>query len=255
MTSNKRILFVALASLGGGTAIAQPIPDPDGPANPEPTAPPPVVDTSSVVPAPPPDPQPTTISEQPVTPIYEPYQPTALERLGFSLTAGGGVEGFTGQTLRNTTSPGGNWDVRASIGTKSILGFEASYIGSAQAIEALGLDKNAVLVGNGVQGALRLNATENTTLQPFVFAGIGWRRYSVSNTSTNTSDVSGSDDVLEIPMGVGLAYKFKGFTLDARGEFRAVTNNDLMPAFDASNPTDKAPMHRWGANANLGYEF
>jgi len=180
---------------------------------------------------------------------------TTLDRMGVALEAGGGVEGFTDESMRTTTSDGGNWGVRATIGTKSLLGFEGAYIGSAQSIDALGLDNDAVLVGNGVQGALRLNATTGMELQPFVFAGVAWRHYQIAQADINTSDVQDSDDVLEVPMGVGLAYKVRGFIVDARGEYRLATENDLMPSLNPTDANDKASMHRWGVNANVGVEF
>jgi hypothetical protein len=193
------------------------------------------------------------------------YTTTTTERhgmfsaYGVSLSAGGGVSGFTSSTAREATKDGGGWDVRATIGTRLPLAAEVSYLGSAQRINALGLDNNAVLVGNGVQGDLRLNLVSGMPLQPFIYAGAAWRRYDLTNTNTNTSDVSGTDNVVEFPMGVGLAYHYRGFILDARGEFRPATNNDLMPSLNNSDDTigndSSAALHRYGVNANVGYEF
>ena len=166
--------------------------------------------------------------------------------LGIALSAGAGTSGFTSDALRGSTNVGGDWDVRATFGTRSLLAVEGSYIGSAQSISALGVDSSAMLVGNGVQGALRLNGTIDAPVQPFVFGGAAWRRYDLTNTSINTSDLAGSDDVLEIPMGVGLSGRWAGLVLDARGEFRMATNEDLVA---------NESMHRWGVNANVGYEF
>jgi hypothetical protein len=47
-------------------------------------------------------------------------------------------------------------------------------------------------------------------------------------------------------MGVGLSGRWAGLVLDARGEFRMATNEDLVA---------NESMHRWGVNANVGYEF
>ncbi len=205
----------------------------------------------------------TTTTPAPA-PIYvEDEHPTYLTRAGVSLAAGGGASGFTNDALRNTTDVGGDWDVRATVGTRSPIAFEGSYIGSAQQINALGLDDSAVLVGNGVQGALRLNATTDLPVQPFVFAGAAWRRYDLTNTNQNLSDVQGSDDVLEVPMGAGIAAHLGGLVLDIRGEFRASAMEDLMPetAVDSvENAVDidqdnKAAMNRWGAKATIGVEF
>lgn len=112
-----------------------------------------------------------------------------------------------------------------------------------------------MLVGNGAQGALRLNGTLNLPVQPFVFAGIGWRRYDLMNANTNRSDVQGSDDVLEVPMGIGIAGKWNGLILDARGEFRATSNEDLLPRISATESDSHADMQRWGVKATVGAEF
>ena len=182
---------------------------------------------------------------------------TFFSEYGFALTAGGGVSGFTDATARDATRDGGGWDVRATIGTKLPVAAEVSYLGSAQRIDALGLDNNAMLVGNGVQADVRLNVMTGVSVQPFIYAGAAWRRYDVTNTSANTSDVASSDNVVEFPVGVGFAYRRHGLILDARGEFRPATNEDLMPALrsDTTRDANQASLHRWGVNANIGYEF
>jgi Outer membrane protein beta-barrel domain len=176
---------------------------------------------------------------------------------GIAVSAGGGVSGFTSASARDATNDGGNWDVRATIGTHSPIAAEVSYLGSAQSIDALGLDDSAVLLGSGVQANVRINLTTTSAVQPFLFAGAAWRHYSLENVDTNTSDVSSSDDVLELPVGAGLAYRYRGFILDARGEFRATTNNDLLPSLvqEPLSTDNQAELHRWGVNANIGYEF
>jgi hypothetical protein len=186
----------------------------------------------------------------------EPGSMSSMQNVGFSLSAGGGVGQFTSHELRDTTGTAGTWAVRATIGTKSPIGFEGSYIGSAQSITALGLDSSAVLVGNGVQGALRLNAAIGAPVTPFLFGGVAWTHYSLTNKSFNTSDVSNSDNVLEIPVGLGIGGSYAGFGYDVRGEMRFATNADMIPAVSAGRDTgSSADMHRWGVNATIGYGF
>ncbi len=229
------------------------------PVDPDPTTEPPLAPMPPPAPVPVVDPTPTI--EQPITNInvIEPAPSESwysMNRAGFSLTAGGGVQGFTGGTMRDTTNDGGNWDVRAAFGTRLPVSFEASYLGSAQQINALGLDSNALLVGNGIQGNLRINATTgDIPVQPFLFGGVAWRRYQLENTSTNTSDVIGEDDVLEVPLGIGVAYKHRGFTIDARGEYRPSFYSNLVPDSGTNAFSDPASLDRWGVNANLGVEF
>jgi len=227
--------------------------DPSNPTTQSTPVPPPVVTDPVVV-----DPAPAPATTY--TPVYtEPTVVTTdtpfLERYGVAFVLGGGVDGFTDDSMRSSTKDGGSWDARAIFGTRDWVGFEAAYIGSAQSINALGLDNNALLVGNGVQGNLRLNLTKNQLVQPFAFAGAAWRHYNLQNQGINTSDVRDSDDVLEIPVGVGLAYKYEGFMIDARGEFRAAKGEDLMPSLSGLDGDSRAEMHRWGVNANIGYAF
>jgi hypothetical protein len=65
------------------------------------------------------------------------------------------------------------------------------------------------------------------------------------------------DNLLEFPMGAGLAYRMAGFVFDVRGTFRAATEQNLVLKQPAAAPTssDFAPMHTWEASAALGYEF
>ena len=143
--------------------------------------------------------------------------------------------------------------MRATIGTRMPIAFEGSYIGSAQSIDALGLDNNAVLVGNGVQGALRFSAPLDLPIKPFAFGGAAWRRYDLTGSNNNLSDVAGADDVLELPVGVGIGGTWNGLMLDARGEYRFSADNDLLPVTE--DRSDFAKMDRWGVKGTVGVEF
>lgn len=265
--------FLTLFALAAAPAAwAQPAPVP--PENPnEPTtipddtqpAPPPVpsdppIDTTTTDTLPAPAEEPTfEMKNRTYTTTTTESDPTLFDELGFGLSAGGGVSGFTDETARSATQDGGGWNVRATVGLNSPIAAEVSYIGSAQSIDALGIDDNAVLMGNGVQAAVRLNLTTGFVIQPFVFAGAAWRRYDLVNTDTNTSDVADSDNVFELPVGAGFSYKFAGFLLDARGEYRRATEEDLLPSLVSDSTVlpsgDQASLHRWGVTANIGVAF
>lgn len=178
--------------------------------------------------------------------------PNLFDKYGVGLSVGGGVAGFTNESLRDTTEVAGVWDVRATIGTKSPIALEAAYVGSAQAIDAIGLDQEAVLVGTAIEALARINLIQTEVVQPYLFAGAAWRRYDLTNADVNTSSVEEEDDLLEIPIGLGLAYRVSDFLIDARAQFRAATQEDLMPTIDGDDP---AAMHTWGVTARFGYEF
>jgi hypothetical protein len=164
---------------------------------------------------------------------------------------GGGVSGFSDDTMRSTTDDGGTWTARVTLGVDTPIGFEASYIGSAQTIDALGLDDEAILVGNGVQGAVRLNAPLANDVTAFLFGGLAWRRYDLVNADVNTSVVRDSDDVGEVPLGIGIGGDVDGLAIDLRAEYSIAFDTDLVPSLNRAN--SDADMDRWGVNLSLGY--
>jgi hypothetical protein len=178
--------------------------------------------------------------------------------VGVSATVGGGVTGFTDKTMRdNTSSVGGLWDFRATIGSRVPIGLDVSYVGTAADIHPLISAQSGTLVGTTVEAALRYNILPHNTLNPYIFAGMGWQHYDVTSANFTLSDagIASSDDLLEFPMGAGVQYRVAGFLADVRGTFRATTDNNLVltaPGFATSN---FASMHTWEASAALGYEF
>ncbi len=227
----------------------EPIAPPEPVPPPEPVAPPPsaVVIVPPVAPAPPP------------APMYEPVPPPAPEahhggpssRIGIEALVGGGAVGFIDSAVRNTVNTGGTWDARLTFGSRLPIAIEGAYVGSAQTIEALGLSTNSRLIGNGVEGDLRLNFT-NYMVQPYVFGGAGFTHYQITNTATNTSSVLSTDDVGTVPLGAGISIRpTKAFLIDVRGTYRAVFNDTMFDRITNSNNS----MQNWGAIGRVGFEF
>jgi hypothetical protein len=177
-----------------------------------------------------------------------------LSHYGLGIQLGGGVEGFTNDELAETAGTGPAWNLRVIAGTRTAVSIEASYEGSAQAVDAFGLDNDALLIGTGLDAGARFSAWPGTTLSPYLSMGVGWRRYDLTRFTTNFSDVSQTDNVVELPVGVGAVLRFGGMMLDARVQFRAATGSDLMPRTGDPDGEHLA-MHRWGVSGNLGYEF
>jgi opacity protein-like surface antigen len=256
---------------------------PDDPAVPTstPTSPavPPVTDPNAPVP-PPPDTAPappvpvtsstttttttTTTTDADIggeTDIYAWSEPLLPSGIGVSAILGGGVGGFTDKQMRTTTSDiGGLWDLRVALGSHLPLALEVGYMGSATNINGLPTGNKGRLIGTTVEAALRYNILPHMPFTPYVFAGMGWQRYDVTNTSVSLADsgVRDHDNLMVFPMGVGLAYRLSGFVADVRGTFRYTTDNDLVlsdPTLTQPAPTDFAPMHSWEASAAVGYEF
>ena len=175
-----------------------------------------------------------------------------LHPWGMSLSAGGGVNDFVGDDLREMTGTGGAWDARFVFGTRQYVAIEAAYLGSAQEINALGMEENALLVSNGVEGTVRVNVPTGMALQPYAFGGAAWRRYDLANTDTNTSSVEETDDVLELPVGIGVGYTWKGLIVDARGSYRFAAEEDLVPASDGDG---RSTLDNFNVSAHVGIEF
>ncbi len=165
---------------------------------------------------------------------------------GLGLSVGGGVVGNTASRARNFTDVGGSWDARLTFGTRSILAAEAAYIGTAQNIDAIGLDNDAILVSNGAEAAARLNIVSGP-VTPYVLAGVGWRHYSLTNEDFNTSNVQDSDDVVHFPLGAGIGFQIDQLLLDLRGTFRPTIDDDLLGG-DTS-------LHTLTGELRAGFEF
>jgi outer membrane protein OmpA-like peptidoglycan-associated protein len=168
-----------------------------------------------------------------------------------SISIGGGVTDFAEDEMRDVTGMGGSWEARLTLRTRAHIALEAAYLGSAQSVDSLGLDPDAVLVSNGLGAAVRLNLMTSRT-QPYLLAGAAWRQYDVTNADFNTSSMDEEDVVLETPLGVGLSYRFDRVLLDARAVYRRVFDNDLI---EAGLDQNEIELHNWTANLMAGFEF
>jgi hypothetical protein len=173
------------------------------------------------------------------------YRPPSGAGLG--LTLGGGVTGFVNDSARTSTDVGGAWGARLTIGTRSIIGGEVAYTGSAQNLDALGLDNSAYLLSNSAEGAARLNFLTEF-VQPYVLAGTGVTFLSVQNADFNQSAINDSDTVMHFPLGAGVALLLDGAIIDLRGVVRPTLESNMF------GPTNES-LTSWSANLSAGWEF
>lgn len=175
---------------------------------------------------------------------------TAPSLVGITVTGGGGVTDFAEDFARGFTDVGGSWNVRVGVLTRFLISAELSYVGSAQSIDAAGLDNDAILLSNGAEMDLRLNILPGM-IQPYVFGGVGYRHYNITNTATNTSAIQNSDDIGMVPVGGGLMFRIDAFILDARGTFRWAFDDQML-----TRPTGSGiGMSTWEGSLNAGVEF
>lgn len=166
-------------------------------------------------------------------------------RIGLQVDVGGGAQGFLDSDAYNITDPAGSWTARMVVGTRSYIAGEAAYIGSAQALDAIGVDDKANLMSNGIEGLLRVNILTGP-LQPYVGAGYTWRHYYIGNSAVNTSSVASRGNVSEIPVAAGLAYRFRPFVVDARFNIRSAFATTIIP---------NANLSTWNLEGKVGFEF
>ncbi len=185
-----------------------------------------------------------------------------LTPMGMAISVGGGVVNFFDHDTRAFTDAGGSWEARLTVGTRSPLAFEAAYVGSAQNIQALGLDNDAVLLGSSVEGDARLNLT-TMAVQPYLFGGIGFTHYDVANADFNTSSVNDNENMGHVPVGAGIGWQYGGLLLDVRGTLRAAFNDglrgegngddEIIP--DEDEAPGRAELDTWNVTGRVGFEF
>ena len=195
---------------------------------------------------------PVTAQVEPVVaPLPPAPPPRGFSALGTAVLLGGGFQQFTNGNLQDVTGGGGFWNARLVAGTRQFVAVEAAYVGGAHNMNALGFGTRAALISNGVEGAMRINLPViqgRSLFEPFGFVGMGWSRYSVVNTDTQSSDVASLDDIMTLPYGGGLALAYGAFIADARFTYRSTYFNNLMR-------TSGGRLDSWGVGAQLGVGF
>jgi len=255
-------LIALLISATAGAALAQDYPSSSTP--PLPAAPLPPSDTElAPVPPPPPDDMAAGDYLDANRDGYDDRDPRDMDRrerpkyvppskLGIGVELGGGVTNFFADEVQDTVDPGPEWAARVVIGTRSFIGAEASYVGSTQTVSGLGVSEQGQLVSNGVRGLARLNFFPTRMIQPYVGAGIGYRRFQVYGATVGpTSDVTDRKDVAEVPATTGIALRARGFILDTRFQVGIPVSRPVIDTI--SNNTGAGTT--WGVNGNLGFEF
>jgi hypothetical protein len=175
---------------------------------------------------------------------------------GFGFQVGGGVTGFSRKETRDSFGTGGYWDARALIGSRSFLGAELAYVGSAREASAGGLAGSAALLGNGAEAAVRVNLpieANRLLVEPFLFGGVGWTYYQVVNEDGNSSNIKDHANALSIPFGAGVSTSFNHFMIDARFTYRSVFDDDLVRV--TSSERQHADLQNWSAGLTVGYEL
>lgn len=148
---------------------------------------------------------------------------------GLTVTAGGGVEGYTG-ALAPELNPGLAYGVQADIRPSKVFGIELGYTGAVNNLDPKrgvgGASSGPDLVRNGGQAALTFGLGA-APIQPYVLGGIGVSDYNFrgSTAATGLRD----DTVGNVPVGAGLRTHVGDFTADLRANYNFLFSQDFAP--------------------------
>ncbi len=183
---------------------------------------------------------------------------TPGSKIGISLGLGGGVSNFTSSDMKSAVDVGGNYEVRATIGTRLFFAAEAAYVGSRRNVTLSGVTGTAGetphVFSNGAEGVVRAQypyLTGNWVIEPFAFGGVGYTHYGVDGAVPQGSRLATADDVMTVPFGGGISATWSGLVLEGRFTYRATFYNDLLTKPDGT----RVPLDNWSAAALIGYEF
>lgn len=187
--------------------------------------------------------------------------------MGVGLMVGGGAGGFTDdEALEVTESAGGTWEARAVVGTRTYVGGELAYVGSAwdleddlSAVTSTG-DIDPYMAANGGEALLRVQAPvtmgfeEQTLIEPFLAGGINVSGYTVASadldeTIPQREIENETGAVTAIPLGAGIGLGHRGLLVDTRATWRPSVSNDFL------DPADENALGRVVWTADVGVEL
>jgi hypothetical protein len=177
-----------------------------------------------------------------------------------TLTAGGGVVDFAGDSARFGTKLGGSWDVRVMLTDDSPLAVELGYVGTVNGLNNVlqPVAPGGSIVGTAFEGDLRLNLLGSMRVSPYVFGGAGYNRFNlVGENGRNQLGINGADNTLVIPWGGGVsAYITRQIVADGRFTYRAMFDDDMLHTTRTGAPgAGSQNLAQWTATARLGYAF
>jgi hypothetical protein len=195
----------------------------------------------------PPCPQPSA-----APPVVEEAKPEKRHNMVFaptevSLMAGAGASNYFGSGHTTNTDVGAGWDARVLFGAHSVIALEAGYAGAFNSIDSNGTNRGHI-TSNGFDGTFRLQLPY--VVQPYIFGGVGYNHMSVdSGGSTTLALRQAEDNQIVIPAGGGIsAYLGGHFTLDVRGTYRYIPDNEITAM-------NTSALHQWGGQARIGWTF
>ncbi len=177
------------------------------------------------------------------------HVPETERALDLTVSLGAGFENFVSSALREVAGTGPSWNVRAAVGSTGAVRVEVTYAGSAQPLTAAA----GHLMAHGLNGVLRVNFAPWAAVEPFVYLGAGWNRFHVRGM--RPANIEAVDHVLELPLGLGVAYRHSRVMVDIRAGLTVASGADLLPTTDPNASPSGEAMHRFALRANIGIDL
>jgi hypothetical protein len=166
------------------------------------------------------------------------------------VAVGGGVAGFVSPTLREVSDDGGAWNARIAAGDPKAIRLELSYTGAAQPLDSA----SGTLLKSGALVQAHINVGPwVSSVEPFMYLGAGLAHYRVRGDIMHR-DLAPTDNVLELPIGAGVAKRVGRYVFDVRAGLEIASGADLLriPKESGSSRTTEI-MHRFAMAASLGF--
>lgn len=198
----------------------------------------------------------------PPNPPAEPGEPEPTEVVAqpWSISAGFGVIDFTGSSAGDASDIGITYDIRVGYRLSRPFRLEGALFRSSQDIEALGLASDASIKSTGLEALARYDFVGITAfdvggieISPFVFGGLAWQNFSLSDEGVNTSDVADDDTTFAIPLGAGIGGASGRLNVDARFTWRQTFDDEMFSA-RLDGDVDSS-LSQWALTARAGVAF
>jgi opacity protein-like surface antigen len=172
---------------------------------------------------------------------------------GLSVSAGGGVEGYTGSLAPNI-QPGATWGVMVAAQPHNIIGVELAYSGAFNEVDdPVAPDADIVRNGGNVNVKFSLLPRQ---IEPFVFGGIGIADANVRDAPEGSGY---QDDTFGfVPVGAGVNYHITdNVTAGARASYDVLFDRDFTrdTRENSFGIDDKSSGDIWRGMLQVGAKF
>lgn len=153
-----------------------------------------------------------------------------------------GATGFSGAAARAMLDAAADVELRIGVESRTGLGLELAYADSLHGVRDPSMPDAAL---RGVSGELGLRwSPVSAVVQPYLTLGLRETYYRVVDWS-GSSRISILDYVTQVPVGLGVTFRWGRTFADLRGTYRFAFDEDLLDA-------GRDSLDTWSASAGVG---